>query len=84
LKLSKKKITKKIYSKNAIKIINIARFTDQKDHLTLLKAFAIAKKTVNCELILLGYGANEIKIREFIKRHNISSSVRIVKFDINP
>jgi len=82
--LSKKKITKKIYSKNAIKVINIARFTDQKDHLTLLKAFVIAKKTVNCELVLLGYGANEIKIREFVNIHNLSSSVRIIKFDVNP
>jgi glycosyltransferase involved in cell wall biosynthesis len=84
LELSKKKIKKKIYSKNTIKIINIARFTDQKDHLTLLKAFAIAKKSVNCELVLLGYGPNEIKIREFINKHNLSSSAKIIKFDINP
>ena len=28
----------------SFKIINIARFTDQKDHLTLLKGFEIVKK----------------------------------------
>lgn len=84
LKLSKKKITKKIYSKNAIKIINIARFTDQKDHLTLLKAFVIAKQKVNCELVLLGYGSNETKIKEFVNKYDISSCVKILKFDTNP
>ena len=84
MELSKKKVTKEIYSKNAIKIINIARFTDQKDHLTLLKAFVVAKKKVNCELVLLGYGANEIKIREFINKNKISSCVKILKFDFNP
>ena len=84
LKLSKKKVSEKIYAKNSIKIINIARFTNQKDHFTLLKAFAIARRRVNCELLLLGYGANESKIREFINGHKISKYVKILKFKTNP
>ena len=41
---SKIKLKKKIYDKNTLKIINIARLTDQKDHLTLIKAIKIAIK----------------------------------------
>ena len=56
--------------KNCLKIINVSRFTDQKDHLTLLKAFKIVKKLTPSRLLLIGYGAKKFEIIDFIKKIN--------------
>ena len=45
----------------SLKIINVARFTDQKDHLTLLKSFNEVSNEINCKLIIMGYGPNKKK-----------------------
>ena len=36
--------------KKILKIINVGRFTDQKDHITLLKAFKIVSKKMKVKL----------------------------------
>jgi glycosyltransferase involved in cell wall biosynthesis len=85
IRLSTKKISNNLYTKNSIKIINIARFTDQKDHITLLKAFNDARQqNINCELLILGYGTNEKKIKEYITEKKLSKYIRIIKFNKNP
>ena len=83
-KLSKEKIIEKIYSKKTLKIINIARFTNQKDHITLLKAFKEARKKINCELLIMGYGSNELLIKNFIKENRLSNFVKVLGFKKNP
>ena len=55
---SKEKMNFKFFDKKDLKIINIARFTDQKDHITLLKAFKEVQKN-KTKLILIGYGTNK-------------------------
>jgi len=71
-------------SKKFINIINISRFTDQKDHITLLKAFELANKETNCKLLLIGYGKNLRKIKDFIQRKNLKKNVRVINFKSNP
>ena len=66
--LSKSKIkVKNLFSLNKkIKAINIGRFVDQKSQITILEAInylKIKNKIKNFELILMGSGADERKIK---------------------
>ena len=71
-KIKKKK--KKINS-NKITILNIARFEQQKDHLTLLKAINISKIKNNVRLNLVGYGTREKLIQDYINKYNIDCKI---------
>jgi len=84
LRKSKIKIKKKIYDKNFLKIINIARLTDQKDHSTLIKAIKIASKEIRCNLIIIGYGANKIRIQSEINKFKLQKYIKIISYKTNP
>jgi len=71
-------------NKNFFKIISVGRFVDQKDHLTLLKAFQIIYKKIDSKLILMGQGINKEKYLQFIKNNNLQNNVLILKFNNNP
>ena len=81
---SKEKINFKFFDKKDLKIINIARFTDQKDHITLLKAFKEVQKKIKTKLILIGYGTNKKKIIDFINYHNLNKNIKILGYQDNP
>ena len=85
LKKSKSKLKLNFFnSKNCLKIINISRFTDQKDHITLLKAFNIIKSKINTKLLIIGYGPNEFLIKKYIKENKLDKIIKIIKYQDNP
>ena len=65
------KLNKNIKKKQVI--LNVARFENQKDHITLLKAFKNAVFNKNFYLYLVGYGEKEKFIRKFIKKNNLEN-----------
>jgi len=67
-----------------LKLINVARFTDQKDHLTLLKAVNLLKNKVNFKLLIIGRGVNKKKMYNFINKNNLQKKVKIINFKKNP
>lgn len=82
---SKEKVKLKLFKKKkSLKLINISRFTDQKDHLTLLKAFKKIHQIVNVELLIVGYGTNENKIHNFIKQNKLQNKIKVLSFQDNP
>ena len=82
---SKETTNLKTYNKKkSLKLINISRFTDQKDHFTLLKAFKRIHKIINVELLIVGYGVNKNKMQNFIKQNKLQDKVRILNFQKNP
>lgn len=83
-KLSNKKIKEKIFKSNFLKIINIGRMTDQKDQITLLKAFIIAKKIRKISLIILGKGKNYDLLKKFVETYKISKYVHLLGYKDNP
>ena len=84
-KRSKDKINFKFFeTKDTLKLINVARFTDQKDQMTLLKAFLEVNKIVNAKLLLIGYGVNKDKLVNFIKINNLTKKVKILPYQENP
>tara|TARA_X000001036_G_scaffold438775_1_gene487565 strand:- start:590 stop:1666 length:1077 start_codon:yes stop_codon:yes gene_type:complete len=84
---SKNSINLSFFKKNnKLKILNIGRFTDQKDHFTLLQSAKILKKKYNLNFVLLimGRGRNEKKIKGFIKKNNLNQNIKIIGFKKNP
>ena len=85
-KKSKEKIKINFFNKqeDTLKIINIARFTDQKDHLTLLKAFRKISKIIKVKLLIMGYGPNKKLINDFILDNGLKKIIKVIPFQINP
>ena len=79
--LSKKKIYLK---KNKKIILNIGRLENQKDHITLLKAFKESLKKIDSLLIVIGYGSKKNKILDFIKLNNLNKNVIVLDKITNP
>ena len=67
-----------------LNMINVARFTDQKDHLTLLKAVNLIKDKINFRLLIIGRGINKKQIKKFIDKNNLNKKVKIINFQNNP
>ena len=70
--------------KKKFKIINVARLTDQKDHLTLLKAFKIINKKIESKLLIIGSGKNKTMIENYINENNLHYSAKLIPFQKNP
>ena len=84
-KLSKTNIREKFFKdKKILKIINVGRFTDQKDHITLLKAANVLKNKIKFKILIIGRGVNEFKIKKYIKNNNLEKIVKIKNFNNNP
>lgn len=77
LKESKKKPRFK-YKKNTIKILNVGRLVDQKDHLTLLKSINEIKDKIKVELLIIGRGKNKFNYIHYINSNNLGKIVKII------
>jgi glycosyltransferase involved in cell wall biosynthesis len=70
--------------KKILKIINLGRFTEQKDQITILKAINEIKDRVNFRLIIMGKGDEKNNLLNFINENNLNSKVKIRNFMENP
>jgi len=80
----KKKFNFSFYKKEYTKIISIGRLTDQKDHLTLLKAFSLVVKKINAKLLIIGKGKLEYILKDYILNNNLSNNVKLLGYTNNP
>ena len=80
-----KKKNKKIYSNNDnLKIINIGRYTEQKDQITLLKALKFIEKKIKYEAVIVGRGILKSKLEDFIKNNQLKNNIKLLNFTKNP
>ena len=83
--ITKSKIKPKIkFSKKKINFINVGRFTDQKDQITLLKAINLLKGKINFNLLIVGYGKQRNLLLNYINENNLQKNVKIVPYQTNP
>lgn len=67
------------YSTEAKIIISVANFIDYKRHIDLLEAFSqLVQEFPKLELILIGNGPEEAKLRTFVQKRDLKSKVRFV------
>jgi glycosyltransferase involved in cell wall biosynthesis len=84
LRLSKIKVKNNFFKKKFINIINVARFEEEKDHLTLLKSINLLKDNKKIRLLLIGGGNTRKKILEYIKLNKLTKIVKIINYRQNP
>jgi hypothetical protein len=70
--------------KKSLKIINVARLTDQKDHLILLMAVKKLSKFIKCKLVIIGRGYKEKNLRKYILENNLQKIVKLIGYKKNP
>ena len=64
-----------------LKIINIGRLTDQKDHITLIKALNLLKKEgIKFKLYLIGQGNNYNKINNLVNKYKLTNNIKLAGF----
>tara|TARA_Y100000590_G_scaffold452563_1_gene595951 strand:+ start:99 stop:1202 length:1104 start_codon:yes stop_codon:yes gene_type:complete len=86
IKKSKLKQKKNFFSpkENCLKILNIGRFTDQKDQITLLKAAKKLKNKINFKMLIVGKGEEENNLKQYVIKNNLTKHVKINNFVNNP
>ncbi len=67
-----------------LKIISIARFTNQKNHKLLLNSLKSLENKIKYKLIIMGYGPNLNLIKRLIKKHKIQNNVIVMNYKSNP
>jgi glycosyltransferase involved in cell wall biosynthesis len=83
--IKKSKIKNKIkFDKKKLNIINVGRYTDQKDQLTLLKAVNRIKDKIKFNLLIVGRGIERKKLLKYIAENNLSKQVQLINFQSNP
>ncbi len=85
IKNSKKKININFFKKKNFKIVSVARFTDQKDHLCLIRSINLIKnKYKNIKVLLIGSGNKKREIQDLIEELSLKKIVKILNFKKNP
>ena len=83
--IRKSKIKSKIkFDKKKLNLINVGRYTDQKDQLTLLKAVNRIKDKINFNLLLVGSDVEKENLNKYINKNNLSKQVKLIDFQNNP
>jgi glycosyltransferase involved in cell wall biosynthesis len=78
---SQKKIKFNFFKKNHLNIINIARLTEQKDHLTLLRSIKILiDKKIKIKAAIIGKGHTEKKLNDYIKKNNLKKNIILLGY----
>jgi glycosyltransferase involved in cell wall biosynthesis len=65
-------------------VIGVGRLEDVKGFDILLKAFALARRTIQCRLLLVGEGSRRESLRELAIKLGVSEHVQLVGFVANP
>ena len=83
--IKKSKIQSNIkFNKQQLNIINVGRYTDQKDHMTLLKAINLIKDKINFRLLIVGKGIKKNILIDYINSNNLKKNVQLINFTRNP
>jgi len=78
------KVVPKIFKINKLKIINVGRLSEEKDHITFLKALHAIGDLINYHAVIMGQGKMKKRIEEFIKEHNLKKNIKLIGFKKNP
>lgn len=79
-----KKVSNPFFKNTKLKIINIARLTDQKDHSTLIKALSLLINKLSFKLLIIGYGTKKEQLRKKIKDNKLNNYIKIIDNRYNP
>lgn len=84
IKKSKNKVPNYFPKKKCLKIINVGRYVDQKDQMTLLRALNYLKNKINFFTIIMGHGILRNKLLNYIYKNKLQNKVKLINFKDNP
>lgn len=87
LKLGNIQLKKKLSifkKKKNLKIINIGRFTDQKNQILILKSIKYLNNSIPIKLLIAGRGANYSQLKNFINENKLNKNILLLNFLKNP
>ncbi len=76
--------TKVSLKKNKNTFLTIGRLENQKDIMTILRAFKLLVKNINARLIIIGYGSELKNLRNFINENKLKNHIIILTKVKNP
>ncbi len=76
--------TKIKYFKKKNLILSVGRFENQKDPITILKAFKLVNKKIDANLLMIGFGSKYNELKNFIKKNNLEKNVQLLINITNP
>ena len=83
--IKSKAISPKIFKdKKSLKIINIGRYTEQKDQATLLKGLKNLDNKINYEAVIVGKGLLKNKLIHYSKNNGLNNKIKFINFLSNP
>ena len=85
----KKKLTTKnekinFFKKGYVNIISVGRLTDQKDHLTVLKAIKSLDPDFKVKMIIIGKGVKKSLLEKYIKVNKLNNKIKLIGYKKNP
>lgn len=84
-KLSKKKNNFSFFKNSKeLKIINVGRYVEQKDQITILKALNLIKHQVKFRALIIGRGILKNDLVSYIKLNKLTDCVKLITFQENP
>lgn len=85
LEPSKLKKKLKFFEKyNGLKILNIGRLTDQKNHMLLLKSLNLLRKEkVNFRCCIIGDGYEKSRLKQYLVTNNLNKNVKLIGYKKN-
>jgi len=84
IKLANKKVKENFFKEDYLNLINVARFTNQKDHITLFKAINLIKNKIKLKVMIIGRGSNLNMMKNYINNNNLNNIIKIKNFTPNP
>ena len=75
---------KNFFRKNSLKIVNVARLTDQKEQLVILKALKKILKFRKAQVVIVGKGKKINELNSYIDEHKLHKFVKLVGYKSNP
>ena len=72
-----------VFKKKKLKLISIGRLAKQKDFMTLIKAIKNCQRQ-NVQLIIIGKGSEEFKLKRFVIENNLSEKIKFLGYKKNP
>ena len=82
--IQNKDINKVNFKKGYLNIVSVGRLTDQKDHLTLLKAINLIKTDLKFQFFIIGNGPTEQLLKDFIEKNKLHDKVKLLGYLKNP
>ena len=85
--MSKEKVPNIFSVNRKTKLINVGRFVDQKDQITILKSIKYIKdkfKIDSFEVVIIGRGCLKNKLRSFIDKNDLQNEITLLDYKKNP